>query len=146
MLVNLEGRNYYLIYEKVNIQDWELLGIVPADIVNASMNELQFSTLIIVGALLFSIAAFIIVMILRKNRLNIKSKNTQILYRDEMFKKLSMNVDDVFLMVDAKTARVDYVSPNVEKLLGITVKQIKENIYVWESFIRRIQKDKDLNI
>ena len=130
MLVNLEGRNYYLIYEKVNIQDWELLGIVPADIVNASMNELQFSTLIIVGALLFSIAAFIIVMILRKNRLNIKSKNTQILYRDEMFKKLSMNVDDVFLLVDAKTARVDYVSPNVEKLLGITVKQIKENIYV----------------
>ena len=130
MLVNLEGRNYYLIYEKVNIQDWELLGIVPADIVNASMNELQFSTLIIVGALLFSIAAFIIVTILRKNRLNIKSKNTQILYRDEMFKKLSMNVDDVFLMVDAKTARVDYVSPNVEKLLGITVKQIKENIYV----------------
>ena len=130
MLVNLEGRNYYLIYEKVNIQDWELLGIVPADIVNASMNELQFSTLIIVGALLFSIAAFIIVMILSKNRLNIKSKNTQILYRDEMFKKLSMNVDDVFLMVDAKTARVDYVSPNVEKLLGITVKQIKENIYV----------------
>ena len=130
MLVNLEGRNYYLIYEKVNIQDWELLGIVPADIVNASMNELQFSTLIIVGALLFSIAAFIIVMILRKHRLNIKSKNTQILYRDEMFKKLSMNVDDVFLMVDAKTARVDYVSPNVEKLLGITVKQIKENIYV----------------
>ena len=66
MLVNLEGRNYYLIYEKVNIQDWALLGIVPADIVNASMNELQFSTLIIVGALLFSIAAFIIVMILRK--------------------------------------------------------------------------------
>ena len=130
MLVNLEGRNYYLIYEKVNIQDWALLGIVPADIVNASMNELQFSTLIIVGALLFSIAAFIIVIILRKNRLNIKSKNTQILYRDEMFKKLSMNVDDVFLMADAKTARVDYVSPNIEKLLGITVKQIKDNIYV----------------
>ena len=130
MLVNLEGRNYYLVYEKVNIQDWALLGIVPTDIVNASMNELQFSTLIIVGALLFSIAAFIIVIILRKNQLNIKNKNTQILYRDEMFKKLSMNVDDVFLMVDAKTARVDYVSPNVEKLLGITVKQIKENTYV----------------
>ena len=130
MLVNLEGRNYYLIYENVNIQDWALLGIVPADIVNAGMNELQFSTLIIVGVLLLTVAAFIIVMILRKNRLNIKSKNTQILYRDEMFKKLSMNVDDVFLMVDAKTARVDYVSPNVEKLLGITVKQIKENIYV----------------
>ena len=47
-----------------------------------------------------------------------------------MFKKLSMNVDDLFLMVDAKTARVDYVSPNAEKLLGITAKQIEDNIYV----------------
>ena len=130
MLVNLEGRNYYLIYEKVNIQDWALLGIVPADIVNASMNELQLSTLVIVGAMLFSIASFIIIMIFRRSQLNIKSKNTQILYRDELFKKLSMNVDDVFLMADAKTARVDYVSPNIEKLLGITVKQIKDNIYV----------------
>lgn len=113
----------------MNIQDWALLGIVPSDIVNASMNELQLSTLIIVGALLFSIASFIIIMILRRSRLNIKN-DTQILYRDELFKKLSMNVDDVFLMADAKTARVDYVSPNVEKLLGITVKQIKDNIYV----------------
>ena len=130
MLVNLEGRNYYLIYEKVNIQDWALLGIVPADIVNASMNELQLNTLIIVGAMLFSIASFIIIMIIRRSRLNIKSKNTQILYRDELFKKLSMNVDDVFLMADAKTARVDYVSPNAEKLLGITAKQIEDNIYV----------------
>ena len=130
MLVNLEGRNYYLIYEKVNIQDWALLGIVPADIVNASMNELQRSTLIIVGAMLFSIASFIIIMILRRSQLNIKSKNIQILYRDELFKKLSMNVDDVFLMADAKTARVDYVSPNAEKLLGITAKQIEDNIYV----------------
>ena len=130
MLVNLEGRNYYLIYEKVNIQDWALLGIVPADIVNASMNELQLSTLVIVGAMLFSIASFIIIMILRRSQLNIKSKNTQILYRDELFKKLSMNVDDVFLMVDAKTARVDYASPNIEKLLGITEKQIQDNSYV----------------
>ena len=130
MLVNLEGRNYYLIYEKVNIQDWALLGIVPADIVNSSMNELQLSTLVIVGAMLFSIASFIIIMILRRSQLNIKSKNTQILYRDELFKKLSMNVDDVFLMVDAKTARVDYASPNIEKLLGITEKQIQDNSYV----------------
>ena len=79
---------------------------------------------------LFSIASFIIIMIIRRSRLNIKSKNTQILYRDELFKKLSMNVDDVFLMADAKTARVDYVSPNAEKLLGITAKQIEDNIYV----------------
>ena len=41
-----------------------------------------------------------------------------------------MNVDDVFLMLDAKTYKTDYVSPNVEKLLGITVEQIRKDICV----------------
>ena len=41
-----------------------------------------------------------------------------------------MNVDDVFLMLDAKTYRADYVSPNAEKLLGITVEQIRKDICV----------------
>ena len=50
--------------------------------------------------------------------------------RDELFQKLSMSVDDVFLMLDAKTYKADYVSPNVEKLLGITVEQIQKDISV----------------
>ena len=54
----------------------------------------------------------------------------EILYRDELFMKLSMNVDDVFLMLDAQTDRADYVSPNVEKLLGITAEQIQEDVHV----------------
>ena len=51
-------------------------------------------------------------------------------YRDELFQKLSMNVDDVFLMLDAKTYKADYVSPNVEKLLGITAEQIRKDICI----------------
>ena len=54
----------------------------------------------------------------------------EILYRDELFMKLSMNVDDVFLMLDAQTNRADYVSPNAEKLLGITAEQIQEDVHV----------------
>ena len=41
-----------------------------------------------------------------------------------------MNVDDVFLMLDAKTYQADYVSPNAENLLGITVEQIRRDIRV----------------
>ena len=41
MLLNLDGRNYYLVYGKSDIQDWMFLGLVQADIVNASMNSLQ---------------------------------------------------------------------------------------------------------
>ena len=130
MLVNLDGRNYYLVYEKSDIQDWMFLGLVQADIVNASMNSLQFNTMLLVGAVVLCIAALLISFIIQKGRTNLRKKDTEILYRDELFQKLSMNVDDVFLMLDAKTYRTDYVSPNAEKLLGITGEQIRKDIYV----------------
>ncbi len=56
------------------------------------------------------------------------------------FKSLSMNVDDVFLMLDAKTYQADYVSPNAEKLLGITVEQIRKDISILENCIQRNRK------
>ena len=130
MLVELNGTKYYLVYEKSEIQDWTLLGIAPAKIVNASMNKLQFITLLIMGIIMFGIALYIIAVILWKNKVSLKKKDTEIMYRDELFQKLSMNVDDVFLMLDAETSKVDYVSPNVDKLLGITVEQMQKDIHV----------------
>ena len=130
MLLKLDGRNYYLVYEKSDIQDWMFLGLVQVDIVNASMNSLQRSTMLLVSVVVLCIAALLISFIIQKSRASLRRKDTEILYRDEMFQKLSMNVDDVFLMLDAKTYQADYVSPNVEKLLGLTVEQIRKDIYV----------------
>ena len=130
MLVNLDGMDYYLVYEKSKLQDWIFLGLVRADIVNASMNNLQLSTMLLVGAVVCGIAALLIGLILQKSRRSLKRKDTEILYRDELFQKLSMNVDDVSLMLDAKTYKADYVSPNVERLLGITVEQIQKDICI----------------
>ena len=145
MLLNLDGRNYYLVYEKADIQDWMFLGLVQADIVNASMNRLQRSTIFFVSAIVFCIAALFISLIIQKNRINLRRKDTEILYRDELFQKLSMNVDDVFLMLDAKTYQADYVSPNVEKLLGITVEQIHKDICILGKLYSEKQEDPEKN-
>ena len=145
MLLNLDGRNYYLVYEKSDIQDWMFLGLVQADIVNASMNRLQRSTIFFVSAIVFCIAALFISLIIQKNRTNLRRKDTEILYRDELFQKLSMNVDDVFLMLDAKTYQADYVSPNVEKLLGITVEQIHKDICILGKLYSEKQEDPEKN-
>ena len=130
MLLNLDGRSYYLVYEKSDIQDWMFLGLVQANIVNDSMNSLQRSTILLVSAVVFCIATFFISLVIQKSRINLKKKDTEIMYRDELFQKLSMNVDAVFLMLDAKTYHADYVSPNVENLLGITVEQIRKDIRI----------------
>ena len=118
MLLNLDGKDYYLVYEKSDIQDWMFLGLVQADIVNASMNSLQRSTMLLVGVVVLLYCRLFYQPYYPKNRTTLRRKDAEILYRDELFQKLSMNVDDVFLMLDAKTYQADYVSPNVEKLLG----------------------------
>ena len=144
-LIKLDGTKYYLIYEKSEIQDWSVLGMVPVNVVNASMNTLQFTTMVLVGIVVLSIAGFIIAAILRKSKANLKNKDIEILYRDELFQKLSMSVDDVFLMLDGKTSKVDYVSPNVEKLLGITVEQIRQDIRVLRKLHPKNSANRDKN-
>ena len=74
MLLNLDERNYYLVYEKSDIQDWMFLGLVQADIVNASMNRLQRSTIFFVSAIVFCIAALFISLIIQKNRTNLRRR------------------------------------------------------------------------
>ena len=145
MLINLDGKDYYLVYEKSKPQDWIFLGLVQADIVNASMNVLQRSTMLLVSAVAVCIAGLFIGIILWKNRVNLKRKDTEILYRDELFQKLSMNVDDVFLMLDAKTYQADYISPNVEKLLGITVEQIRKDSSILAKLHMAEQGDTEKN-
>lgn len=74
--------------------------------------------------------------VVRRNQLKIKKKDTQILYRDELFYKLSVNVDDVFLVIDANDFHVDYISPNIERLLGISEKRARLNIREMDHLVK----------
>ena len=126
----LGDTNYYLVYEGTAVHNWTMVGLVPVNIVNASLDKLWFRTVQIVTGIAVGLAAAIILLILRRNRTTLHQKNTEILYRDELFQKLSLNVDDVFLMLDAETSKVDYVSPNVERLLGIPWKEVRQDVFV----------------
>ena len=129
-LVTLDGTRYYMTYQSAHILDWTIVGLVPAAVVNAGMNALQSSTIVMVSMIVLGISALALALVHRKSSVKLRRKDMEILYRDELFMKLSMNVDDVFLMLDAQTDRADYVSPNAEKLLGITAEQIQEDVHV----------------
>ncbi len=128
--VKLGDTSYYLVYESTAVQSWTLLGIVPVRIVNASLDKLWFHTVQIVAGIAVGFAVLVILLIVRKSHVTLRRKNTEISYRDELFQKLSMNVDDVFLMLDAKTSKVDYVSPNIERLLGIPWEEVRQDVFV----------------
>ena len=130
MKVKLGDISYYLVYEGTAVQSWTMVGLVPVSIVNANLDKLWFHTVQIVAGIAVGLAVLVILLIVRRSHTTLRRKNTEILYRDELFQKLSLNVDDVFLMLDAETSKVDYVSPNIERLLGIPWKEVRQDARV----------------
>ena len=136
LLFKINGVSNYLVYESANFQNWTVVGIVPADVVNSSMNELQATTITVVSAITIAMAVMLLLLVIIQNRQKLKQKDNALLARDELFSKLSVNVDDVFLMVDAKDLHVEYVSPNIEKLVGISEQQVFDDIHEIEHLLR----------
>ena len=136
-VTRLGDTDCYLIYEAAGVDDWVMIGLAPAGVVNASMEQVQSTTLVLVTGITISLAVVLLVLAVRQYRKTLKRKDKEILYRDELFSKLSTNVDDVFLMLDARQLRVDYISPNIEKLLGIPEEQAKADIHALEQLIHR---------
>ena len=126
--VTLGGTRYYLAYESTSIQNWILVELVPVDVVNASMNQLWQRTVQNIVGIAGGLSLMTILLVINRGRVKLRRKNTEILYREELFRKLSQNVDNVFLMLDAKTYKADYISPNMERLLGLTQESVRKNI------------------
>ncbi len=145
MKVKLGDTSYYLVYEGTAVQSWTMVGLVPVSIVNASLDKLWSYTIQIVVGIAFGLAVLIILLIVRRNRATVRRKNTEILYRDELFQKLSLNVDDVFLMLDAKTSKTDYVSPNIGRLLGIPWKTVRQDVHALAELRPQNDPDRDKN-
>ena len=143
--VKLGDTSYYLVYEGTAVQSWTMLGLVPVRVVNASLDKLWFRTAQIVAGITVGMAVLVILLIVRRSHTTLRRKNTEISYRDELFKKLSLNVDDVFLMLDAEIAKVDYVSPNIERLLGIPWKEVRQDARALAALHPKDSPDRDKN-
>lgn len=122
------GEGYYLVYQPMDLIDWTVVGIVPTAVVNASMNRLQAITIPAIIALSVFIFAIVIFFIVSENRKNLAAKDTEILYREELFGILTGNSEDIYFMVDDGDYKVTYVSPNIEKALGLCEEDIRANI------------------
>ena len=145
LMLTLRGTRQYLVYESTGIQNWSMLSIVPVSIVNASMDRLWFRTVEIMGVIAVLLAVLAIALIVRWGRAALRRKDTEILYRDELFNRLSHSVDDVFLMLDGETWRTDYISPNIERLLGIPLEQVRQDVHVLSVLHDTDSPDRDRN-
>ena len=143
--VKLGDTSYYLVYEGTAVQNWTMVGLVPVSIVNASLDQLWFYTVQIVAGIVLGFAVLVILLIARRSHITLRRKDTKIRYRDVLFQKLSLNVDDVFLMLDAETSTVDYVSPNIGRLLGIPWRNVRQDVHALVALYPKDDPDRDKN-
>ena len=130
-----DGTEYYLSYMPVGLEHWSLLGVIPKNTVNANMNSLQVVTMIVTATLFLALSFLIIYSLVRRNRLLIHGKDVELKYREQLFNLLAVNVDDVFVMFSAGSAEVEYVSPNIERLLGLSLEQVKADVSTLEQAV-----------
>lgn len=126
MTFHAHGETYYLIYDPVGIQDKIVLGVVPFKVANSCMNRLQMVTMVVFISIGAVLALVVVAVLVRNYRRNLEAKNTDIRYREELFGTLSDNVDDIFLMLDVDDLKLNYVSPNIKRLMGISVDGTQE--------------------
>ena len=127
---SIHGVSYYMVYGSAAFQNWTILGIAPKSVVNANMNRLQYTTMAVMSSIVGMLAVTALLLVVQSNRQKLRKKDQQLLAREELFSSLSRNVDDVFLMIDTGTGKVEYISPNVRRILGISTEAVQEDFHV----------------
>ena len=127
---SIHGVSYYMVYGSAAFQNWTILGIAPKSVVNANMNRLQYTTMAVMSSIVGMLAVAVLLLVVQSNRQKLRKKDQQLLAREELFSSLSRNVDDVFLMIDTGTGKVEYISPNVRRILGISPEAVQEDFHV----------------
>ena len=126
------GVSHYIAYLPVGYESCVLLGVVPQAAASANMLAIQKATIDVLIKVSLLLGALITVWIVLSYRQKTKKSTLELRYRERMFDMLSNNVDDVIMMLDSTTLQPDYLSPNVERLLGIPHAEVLENVRLVE--------------
>lgn len=82
MDVQVDGKNQYLVYAPIGMEDWYLLSFIPVSVVNAKSAILLRSTIIMTGIIFLVFLLFLLVII--KSSRRHRTKLEQIAYVDDI--------------------------------------------------------------
>ncbi len=139
---SIGGVNQCILYQPVGYEDCMLLSVVPENVVSGGFLSVQKATMNVLLFIFALIGVTVVALFLVRSHQQNRQSRRELQYRDAMFNALSESVDDIFLMLDAESQRVDYISPNIERLLGIPAEEARRDIYV----MQRCAVDRDVVI
>ncbi len=126
------GVDNCILYQPVGYQDYILLSAVPLNVVSAGFLAVQKTTVNVLAVVFLLLAVAAAAFVIWRGYNQSRKSRTELQYRELMFDVLSSSVDDIFIMLDGTNQAVDYISPNIERLLGIPVEEARSDIRVME--------------
>lgn len=118
-ICTLNGIEYYIAYLPLQYEDYMLLGVVPSSNVSGSLRAVQEMTIDVLMKVFVIIAIVAAIQVFFYLRQRSRKSKAEIEYRDVLFNLLSENLDDIFAVIDVENSKVNYITPNVSRLLGL---------------------------
>ena len=117
---SIGGKDFYVAYQPVGVQGWTLISVVPVSVANSSTVNIQNATvhmLVSVFAVLVILAVIALALYLRRKA---HKKDSELAWREMLSNVMVQNMDSVYVLWDMRTHKTRYVSPNIERILGIS--------------------------
>ena len=130
LVINGNTGTYAFAYVPMEaVDDWFLVSVVRLEAITEEANQIlmdsQQALMLLIALLIICVIFGIAIWYINRS---IKKRDNEIGYQaaliDIFSTYLSRNTDNVFMLLDAGTVKMDYVSPNVERVLGIPENQI----------------------
>ena len=125
-----DGERHYLYYQPVGFQDWMLVSVVPENSVGQFAEKILQQTMLLASVCAGLLMLLITGGLLYSSRMRIRRKNQELQYQERLFGILANNTSNAFVLMKPDTFEVEYVSPNIEGLIGIDSEAVKNDICV----------------
>ena len=119
---SINGAENIFTFSPIKVKDgWYIISVIPSSVIMEYTDHiLQSSRIFIFAVFIVFFIGLIFLLFERQSRKRIEKKERDIQYREQLFSILSENIDDVFLMLNSGSYAVEYVTPNVNRVLGIS--------------------------
>ena len=127
---SFNGAENIVTFSPIEVVDgWYIISVIPSSVIMEYTNHiLQSSQIFIFVVFIVFIIGLIFLLFERHSRKRIERKEQDIQYREQLFSILSEHIDDVFLMLNSGSYAVEYVTPNVKRVLGISPDDVEADL------------------
>lgn len=139
ILTTASGEQYVYSYIPLeSAEGWYLLSAVSLDVISAEANGMlqdsQVAVWLLIVTLILCIGVFILIQYVSRD---LAAKDQKIAYQaglfDVFFDCISENTDDVYLLLDPACNRIEYSSPNLERVFGFSEEEMADAIRRFEA-------------